>query len=133
MISLSKSTGKSHSHHILTISSLMLSNILSSVTLYCYFRHTFDEMLTSSFSFSWNPSESISKYVLYMITTLKWVIMHCNLLSYPFLFYPQISFALVMQQTAEARSPSVKKFRDHITSVINDKHQPIITKSGNFS
>ena len=43
---------------------------------------------------------------------------------------PQISLALVMQQTAEARSPSVKKFRDHITSVISDKHQPVITKSG---
>ena len=35
-----------------------------------------------------------------------------------------------MQQTAEARSPSVKKFRDHLTAVIADKHQPIITKSG---
>ena len=49
------------------------------------------------------------------------------------LFIIKISFALVMQQTAEARSPSVKKFRDHITSVINDKHQPIITKSGGTS
>ena len=35
-----------------------------------------------------------------------------------------------MQQTAEARSPSVKKLREHIASIISDKHQPIITKSG---
>ena len=38
-----------------------------------------------------------------------------------------------MQQTAEARSPSVKKLREHIASVISDKHQPIITKSGRYS
>jgi 26S proteasome regulatory subunit N2 len=36
----------------------------------------------------------------------------------------------VLQQTAQARSPSVKKFREHLTAVIGDKHQPIITKSG---
>ena len=33
-----------------------------------------------------------------------------------------ISLAFVLQQTAEARSPSVKKFRDHITAVLSDKH-----------
>lgn len=41
-----------------------------------------------------------------------------------------ISMGLVLQQTADARSPSVKKFRDHILTVINDKHQPIMAKSG---
>jgi 26S proteasome regulatory subunit N2 len=41
-----------------------------------------------------------------------------------------ISMALVLQQTAEARSPSVKKFRDQILTVINDKHQPILAKCG---
>lgn len=41
-----------------------------------------------------------------------------------------ISMALVLQQMGEARSPSIKKFRDHIISVINDKHQPIVAKTG---
>ena len=41
-----------------------------------------------------------------------------------------ISLAFVLQQTAEARSPSVKKFRDHIVSVLSDKHQTIMTKTG---
>ena len=41
-----------------------------------------------------------------------------------------ISLALVLQQTAEARSPSVKKFREHLVTVINDKHQPSVAKSG---
>ena len=30
----------------------------------------------------------------------------------------------------EARSPSVKKFREHIMTVLNDKHQTVITKTG---
>ena len=41
-----------------------------------------------------------------------------------------IALALVLQQTAEARSPSVKKFREHLVTVINDKHQPSVAKSG---
>ena len=41
-----------------------------------------------------------------------------------------LSLALVLQQTAEARSPSVKKFREHLVTVINDKHQPAVTKTG---
>jgi 26S proteasome regulatory subunit N2 len=41
-----------------------------------------------------------------------------------------MSMALVLQQTSEARSPAVKKFRDHLKTVITDKHQPVITKSG---
>ena len=41
-----------------------------------------------------------------------------------------MSLALVLQQTSEARSPSVKKFRDHIMSIIEDKNQPTMAKSG---
>lgn len=41
-----------------------------------------------------------------------------------------MALAFVLQQTAEARSPSVKKTRDHIMAVINDKHQPVMAKSG---
>eukprot|EP01038_Epipyxis_sp_PR26KG_P006496 gene6496-8931_t len=41
-----------------------------------------------------------------------------------------ISMAMVLQQTSEARSPSVKKFRDLIMTIVNDKHQPILAKSG---
>jgi len=41
-----------------------------------------------------------------------------------------LSLAMVLQQTSEARSPSVKKFRETIMSVIQDKHQPILAKSG---
>jgi 26S proteasome regulatory subunit N2 len=41
-----------------------------------------------------------------------------------------IALALVLQQTAEVRSPTVKKFREHINSVITDKHQPVIAKKG---
>jgi 26S proteasome regulatory subunit N2 len=41
-----------------------------------------------------------------------------------------LGMALTLQQCAEARSPSVKKFRAHLTKIINDKHQVIITKSG---
>jgi len=37
---------------------------------------------------------------------------------------------MVLQQASEARSPSVKKFRDSLMSIINDKHQPVIAKSG---
>ncbi len=36
----------------------------------------------------------------------------------------------MLQQTSEARSPSVKKFKDLLVSVINDKHQTILAKSG---
>ena len=41
-----------------------------------------------------------------------------------------ISLSMVLQQTAEARSPMVKKFREKLTSIITDKHQPILSKSG---
>jgi hypothetical protein len=37
---------------------------------------------------------------------------------------------MVLQQASEARSPSVKKFRDSLMTIINDKHQPVIAKSG---
>jgi 26S proteasome regulatory subunit N2 len=37
---------------------------------------------------------------------------------------------MVLQQIAEARSPSVKKFRELLVTVLNDKHQPILAKSG---
>eukprot|EP00605_Chrysophyceae_sp_TOSAG23-4_P000949 GSChrysophyteH1.ASY1.ANO1.1049.1 assembled CDS len=40
------------------------------------------------------------------------------------------AMSLVLQQCAEARSPSVKKFRAHLAKTIGDKHQPVITKSG---
>lgn len=41
-----------------------------------------------------------------------------------------LSMALIMQQCSEARSPSVKKFREFLTKTIKDKHQPTIAKSG---
>jgi 26S proteasome regulatory subunit N2 len=41
-----------------------------------------------------------------------------------------MGMALVLQQTSEARSPFVKKFRDHLRTTIADKHQPTVTKSG---
>lgn len=41
-----------------------------------------------------------------------------------------ISLALVLMQISEARSPAVKKFREHLSTVIADKHQTILSKSG---
>ena len=41
-----------------------------------------------------------------------------------------MSLALVLMQVSEARSPSVKKFRDLIKTTMNDKHQPIMAKAG---
>lgn len=41
-----------------------------------------------------------------------------------------LAMALVLQQVSEARSPSVKKFREFLTTVIGDKHQPNMAKSG---
>lgn len=41
-----------------------------------------------------------------------------------------ISMAMVLQETAEALSPAVKKFKDLIISIVNDKHQPTLAKSG---
>lgn len=41
-----------------------------------------------------------------------------------------ISMAMVLQQTSEMRSPSLKKFKEHLMTVINDKHQHIVAKSG---
>jgi 26S proteasome regulatory subunit N2 len=41
-----------------------------------------------------------------------------------------LSMAMVLQQTSEARSPSVKRFRDQCLQVIGDKHQPVPAKSG---
>ena len=125
MISLSKSKGKSHCQHTLPISSLILSNILSSITLYCYFRHTVDEIVTSSFPhhFSFRAillfsSNGVwffffSKYVMYMITTLKWVIMQCNLLSFPPLFSSLLSADLLRSSDA-ANSWGEKSFSKEV-------------------
>lgn len=41
-----------------------------------------------------------------------------------------MSMALVLMQISEARSPTVKKFRDQLSSVIADKHQTLLAKSG---
>eukprot|EP00604_Paraphysomonas_vestita_P003745 CAMPEP_0174823730 /NCGR_PEP_ID=MMETSP1107-20130205/27239_1 /TAXON_ID=36770 /ORGANISM="Paraphysomonas vestita, Strain GFlagA" /LENGTH=583 /DNA_ID=CAMNT_0016047523 /DNA_START=356 /DNA_END=2107 /DNA_ORIENTATION=+ len=41
-----------------------------------------------------------------------------------------ISLALVLMQISEARSPAVKKFREHLSTIISDKHQTMLTKSG---
>lgn len=41
-----------------------------------------------------------------------------------------LAMALVMQQCSEARSPSVKKFKEFLVKTIKDKHQPTIAKSG---
>jgi hypothetical protein len=41
-----------------------------------------------------------------------------------------LSMAMVLQQTSEARSPSVKRFRELLSSIVTDKHQPILAKSG---
>jgi len=41
-----------------------------------------------------------------------------------------MSLALVLQQTSEARSPSLKKFKDHVMGIIEDKNQPTMAKSG---
>jgi 26S proteasome regulatory subunit N2 len=41
-----------------------------------------------------------------------------------------IAMALVLQQASEARSPSVKKFRDNLITIITDKHQTVMTKTG---
>lgn len=41
-----------------------------------------------------------------------------------------MSLALVLMQVSEARSPSVKKFRELIKTTMNDKHQSIMAKAG---
>lgn len=41
-----------------------------------------------------------------------------------------MALAMVLMQTAEARSPSVKKLREHLVKTINDKHTPVVTKTG---
>jgi len=41
-----------------------------------------------------------------------------------------ISLAMVLQQAAEARSPSVRRCKEHCQSVAQDKHQPIVAKQG---
>lgn len=41
-----------------------------------------------------------------------------------------LAMGLVMQQCSEARSPSVKKFKEFLTKTVKDKHQPTIAKSG---
>lgn len=40
------------------------------------------------------------------------------------------AMALVLQQASEARSPSVKKFKDLIKNVVSEKHQPVLAKTG---
>jgi 26S proteasome regulatory subunit N2 len=41
-----------------------------------------------------------------------------------------MALAMVLMQISEARSPAVKKLREHLHSVINDKHQTVMSKSG---
>jgi 26S proteasome regulatory subunit N2 len=41
-----------------------------------------------------------------------------------------MALALVLMQVSEARSPTVKKFREHLHTVITDKHQTTMSKSG---
>lgn len=41
-----------------------------------------------------------------------------------------MSMAMVLMQISEARSPTVKKFREQLNSVITDKHQSVMSKSG---
>lgn len=41
-----------------------------------------------------------------------------------------MSLALVLMETSEARTSIVTKFRDHLMTVITDKHQTVIAKSG---
>ena len=41
-----------------------------------------------------------------------------------------MSLALVLMETSEERTSVVRKFRDHLTSLLNDKYQTAITKSG---
>mmetsp|Transcript_12734 Transcript_12734/g.21325 ORF Transcript_12734/g.21325 Transcript_12734/m.21325 type:complete len:821 (-) Transcript_12734:281-2743(-) len=41
-----------------------------------------------------------------------------------------LAMAMVLQQTSEARSPSVKKFKALLSSIVADKHQPVLAKSG---
>lgn len=41
-----------------------------------------------------------------------------------------ISMAMVLQQTSDARSPSVKKYREHLMASVLDKHQSLLAKSG---
>jgi 26S proteasome regulatory subunit N2 len=41
-----------------------------------------------------------------------------------------VALAFVLMQISEARSPAVKKFREHLSSVISDKHQTVLSKSG---
>lgn len=41
-----------------------------------------------------------------------------------------MAMALVLMQVSEARSPTVKKFREQLSSVITDKHQTTMSKSG---
>jgi 26S proteasome regulatory subunit N2 len=41
-----------------------------------------------------------------------------------------VGLALVLQQASDARSPSVKKFRETCVQIIGDKYQSLLTKSG---
>ena len=41
-----------------------------------------------------------------------------------------LAMALVLMQAAEARTPKVKVFREKLTSIIEDKHKPPMTKLG---
>lgn len=41
-----------------------------------------------------------------------------------------MSLALVLMETSEARTSVVKKFRDHLKDIVNDKHQTVLAKSG---
>lgn len=41
-----------------------------------------------------------------------------------------LSVALVLMQVSEAQNPAAKKFRDTLLEVVNDKHQPVLAKTG---
>jgi len=41
-----------------------------------------------------------------------------------------MALSMVLMQTSEARSPSVKKLSEHLMKVIHDKHQPMVSKIG---
>jgi 26S proteasome regulatory subunit N2 len=41
-----------------------------------------------------------------------------------------MALAMVLMQASEARSPTVKKFHEHLKKIIGDKHQNTVTKSG---
>lgn len=41
-----------------------------------------------------------------------------------------LAMSMVLQQTSETRTPFLKKFKEQINTIVNDKHQPILAKTG---